>query len=91
MSTPADIWRSAYRHPTRWDQQFEPLSLPAMFEATARRVPNAWLIDFMGRKYSYAETLHGVNRVACGLARMGVKPGDRVGLFLPNVPHYVAA
>lgn len=62
-----------------------------MFEATARRVPNAWLIDFMGRKYSYAETLHGVNRVACGLAAMGVKKGDRVGLFLPNVPHYVAA
>ena len=62
-----------------------------MFEATARRVPNDWLIDFMGRKYSYAETLHGVNRVACGLARLGIGRGDRVGLFLPNVPHYVAA
>lgn len=62
-----------------------------MFDATARRSPNAWLIDFMGRKYSYAETLHGVERVACGLTEMGVGKGDRVGLFLPNVPHYVAA
>ena len=91
MSHPEDIWRTAYKHPTPWEQDFPPLSLPAMFEATARRVPNAWLIDFMGRKYSYAETLHGVDRVACGLQALGVGKGDRVGLYLPNVPHYVAA
>ncbi|MBA3676455.1 MAG: long-chain fatty acid--CoA ligase [Sphingosinicella sp.] len=91
MSDPVDIWRKAYQHPNSWDQDYPPLSLPDMFEQTARRTPDAWLIDFMGRKYSYAETLHGVERVAAGLARMGVKKGDRVGLFLPNVPHYVAA
>jgi long-chain acyl-CoA synthetase len=91
MLHPTDIWRTAYQHPIAWEQDFPPLSLPSMFEASARRVPNAWLVDFMGRKYSYAETLHGVNRVACGLAAMGVTKGDRVGLFLPNVPHYVAA
>ena len=49
------------------------------------------LIDFMGRKYSYAETLDGANRVACGLKAMGYGPGDRIGLFLPNAPHYIAA
>jgi long-chain acyl-CoA synthetase len=91
MSDPTAIWRTAYQHPGSWDRSFPPLSLPDMFDATARRVPNAWLIDFMGRKYSYAETLHGVDRVACGLARLGIGKGDRVGLFLPNVPHYVAA
>lgn len=87
----SDIWRSAYRHPGSWERDFPPLSLPDMLEATARRVPNASLIDFMGRKFGYAETLRGANRVACGLARLGVKKGDRVGLLLPNVPHYVAA
>ncbi len=91
MFNPTAIWRTAYQHPGSWDRSFPPLSLPDMFDATARRVPNAWLIDFMGRKYSYAETLHGVDRVAYGLARLGIGKGDRVGLFLPNVPHYVAA
>ena len=91
MLDPAQIWRTHYQHPTAWEQEFAPLSLPQMFEASARRAPNAWLIDFMGRKYSYAETLHGVNRVACGLAKLGVGKKDRVGLLLPNVPHYVAA
>jgi long-chain acyl-CoA synthetase len=91
MQDPISIWKKAYQHPIPWDQDYPPLSLPDMFEQTAMAHPNAWLIDFMGRKYSYAETLHGVERVARGLADMGVKKGDRIGLFLPNVPHYVAA
>ncbi len=91
MTAPREAWQSAYRHPAVWDQHFEPLSAPAMFEASAVRVPRASLIDFMGRKYSYAETLSGVNRVARGLAALGVGRGDRIGLYLPNVPHYVAA
>ncbi|WP_298853696.1 long-chain fatty acid--CoA ligase [uncultured Sphingomonas sp.] len=92
MRTPESIWRSdAYRHPTAWDQPFPPLSLPAMFAVSAAARGDAALIDFMGRKYSYAETLDGAHRVACGLQAMGIGRGDRVGLHLPNVPHYIAA
>ena len=29
--------------------------------------------------------------MAAGLQRLGVERGDRIGLFLPNVPHYLAA
>ena len=85
------IWTRHYNHPCPWDQSFAPLSLPAMLEASTARDPNAVLIDFLGRHYSYAETLDGANRVACGLKAMGIVRGDRIGLFLPNVPHYIAA
>lgn len=85
------IWNSHYNHPTRWDQPFPPLSLTDMFIDSATAHPQAHLIDFMGRKYSYVECLDGVRRVACGLQAMGVQKGDRIGLYLPNVPHYVAA
>src|ERR1044072_7545366 len=74
-----DCWRENYRHPVPWDTDFPPLSMPAMLAATAARVPGAPMLDFYGRKVSY------------GLAAHGIVPGDRVGLFLPNVPHYVAA
>ena len=56
-----------------------------------RAQPDAPLLDFLGRNYSYGEIADGANRVACGLAALGYGPGDRIGLFLPNVPHYVAA
>ncbi len=85
------IWKSRYNHPTDWDQFFAPLSMPGMFFRSAGRRGDANLLDFMGRKYSYAEVAAGVVRVAKGLQDLGVKKGDRVGLFLPNVPHYVTA
>jgi long-chain acyl-CoA synthetase len=91
MSDPEAVWRTAYHHPGEWDRDFPPTSMVDLFEASAARVPHAPLLEFLGRHYSYAETLDGANRVAAGLAALGYGPGDRIGLFLPNVPHYVAA
>jgi long-chain acyl-CoA synthetase len=92
MTDAESLWRgSAYRHPTPWGTEFPPLSLVEMFEGTARAHPDRALIDFLGRRYSYAETMDGATRVAAGLAKLGYGPGDRIGLFLPNVPHYLAA
>ncbi|MCY1168714.1 Long-chain-fatty-acid--CoA ligase [compost metagenome] len=62
-----------------------------LFERSAQAAGKAPLIDFLGRHFSYAETLDGANRVAAGLQALGYGPGDRIGLFLPNVPHYLAA
>lgn len=84
-------WSHDYRHPTPWDQPFEPLSLPDMLSASVARKGDAPMLDFMGRRFSYAEVASGVARVARGLQLQGVGKGSRVGLFLPNVPHYVAA
>ena len=91
MNSPENAWRTAYQHPCQWDQDFAPLSLPQMFQASAQKMGNAPMLDFLGRRFSYAQTASAVQRVAAGLQKMGIKPGDRVGLFLPNVPHYVAA
>ncbi len=91
MSSRDYAWLRAYRHPAAWDSVFPPLTLPEMFRQSVDRMGNAPLLDFMGRRYSYAEMGAAARRAACGLKRLGVRPGDRVGLFLPNVPHYVAA
>ncbi len=91
MTPPEAAWRDRYRHPNAWDSAFPPLSMVALFDDSAARSGNDPLIDFLGRQYSFAETLDGANRVAAGLRALGYGPGDRIGLFLPNVPHYVAA
>lgn len=84
-------WTKNYLHPVKWDQHFPPLALHDMFFEAAERMGNAALADFMGRKYSYAEMAGAVRRVARGLQDKGIGKGDHVGLFLPNVPHYIAA
>ncbi|MDJ0278638.1 long-chain fatty acid--CoA ligase [Sphingomonas sp. 2R-10] len=90
MSSTAPVL-DRYVHPVPWETPLPPLSMVTLFEESAARRGEAPLIDFLGRHYSYAETKNGADRVACGLAAMGYGPGDRIGLFLPNVPHYVAA
>ena len=90
MSSAAPVL-DRYAHPVAWDTPLPPMSMVTLFEESAARRGDAPLIDFLGRHYSYAETKNGADRVACGLAAMGYGPGDRIGLFLPNVPHYVAA
>ncbi len=86
-----DVWRTRYSHPTTWDQDFTPLTLPDMFLEAATRLGEAPFLDFLGRRYSYAQVAKAVRHAAAGFAALGIRPGDRVGLFLPNVPHYVAA
>jgi len=85
------IWQDHYDHPASWSQKFDPLTLPDMLAASTAAYPNAALIDFYGRRYLYGEVLDCARRFAHALIGLGIGKGDRVGLYLPNVPHYVAA
>ena len=89
--TTATPWTSNYLHPSPWTQEFAPLSVHDMFFQSAKRMGAAPLADFMGRKYSYTELATSVRRFAKGLQLRGIGKGDRVGLFLPNVPQYIVA
>ncbi|GAA4047043.1 long-chain-fatty-acid--CoA ligase [Parerythrobacter jejuensis] len=86
-----DVSKFAYHHPTPWDAQFDLLTLPDLFQRTADRAPAAPFLHFMGRTYSYGEIYREARRFAAGLQARGIAKGDRVGLFLPNVPIYVSA
>lgn len=80
-----------YQHPGTWALKLPPLTMPDMFLASAAKRGNAPLADFMGRKFSYAELALEARRFAAGLKAHGVGKGDRIGLFLPNVPMYISA
>ncbi len=84
-------WTHNYVHPCAWDLPFPPLALPDMLAQSAESAPSAPLVEFMGRRYSYAQILAEARAFAAGLQAIGIAKGDRVGLFLPNVPIYVPA
>lgn len=86
-----DVSRARYHHPTAWDTSFEPFTLPEMLaRATARR-GDARFLHFLGRDYSYRAIHQEAQCFAAGLVANGMQPGDRIGLFLPNVPIYASA
>ncbi|MEO0462618.1 MAG: AMP-binding protein [Pseudomonadota bacterium] len=82
---------ATYHHPTPWGTAFEPMTLPDMLARTVDEDPAAPFLYFLGRTYSYGAIFEQANRFALGLVEMGIQKGDRVGLFLPNVPIYAAA
>jgi long-chain acyl-CoA synthetase len=90
-ATYMNVNNAAYHHPTPWETEFDPISLPDMLARTTAREPSAPFLHFLGRTYSYREILAEARRFAAGLAAMGIAKGDRVGLFLPNVPIYASA
>ncbi|MCW1429307.1 AMP-binding protein [Novosphingobium sp. JCM 18896] len=86
-----EIWRTRYAHPCAWDQQFPPLAMTELFARATAEKGDAPLVDFFGRLYSYKTLMAEARCFAAGLQAMGVAKGDRVGLYLPNVPVYIPA
>jgi long-chain acyl-CoA synthetase len=84
-------WRERYAHPCAWDQTFPPLAMTELFAASVAKHGDDPLVDFYGRTYNYREMMAEARAFAAGLQRLGIGKGDRVGLFLPNVPIYIPA
>lgn len=69
----------------------ESVSLPDLFARSTDAAPGAPLAEFVGRTYSYTDLFTEARRFAAGLQAAGIAKGDRIGLFLPNVPIYISA
>ena len=55
----------------------------------ARHGPEDALVDVTsGRRWTYTELHAAVRRLAAGLLRAGLRPGDRVGIWAPNCPEW---
>ena len=88
-------------HHRPWLRFYEPgvphtLSYPDIavhqfLDDTAAQYPQAVGTVFFGAQQTFAELQDRAGRFASALRRLGVKPGDRVSLHLPNSPQFVIA
>jgi acetoacetyl-CoA synthetase len=77
----------------RW---FQGVSLNYAEHVFRARDDAALALQFAGEDgvvgtWSWGELRAQTARIATGLARLGVRPGDRVAAYLPNVPETIAA
>ncbi|MFL6805335.1 MAG: class I adenylate-forming enzyme family protein [Xanthobacteraceae bacterium] len=56
----------------------------ALVAAHARRAPDAYAVRDRYRRVSYGEFVAAADRLATDLARRGIKPGQRVAVWLPS-------
>jgi long-chain acyl-CoA synthetase len=84
-----------------WLRHYDPAVPPTL---TYPDKPLTWLLDeavraygtrdaiiFYGRRFTYARLGAMANRFAAALIDLGVKPGDRVSIGLPNIPQFPIA
>jgi acyl-CoA synthetase (AMP-forming)/AMP-acid ligase II len=64
-------------------------TLPDVFDRVCLNYADATAIIEGERSLSYREMLEWANRVANGLGALGVMPGERVGLLLPNCLEFI--
>lgn len=65
--------------------------MTSLFADSAGRYADRVFADFLGREFTYRQIDIEARRFAAGLQSLGIGKGDRVGLYLPNVPTYLAA
>ncbi|MEX0741358.1 MAG: AMP-binding protein, partial [Phycisphaeraceae bacterium] len=66
-------------------------TLGRLLDQTADRFAESPALIYQDQTWTYQQLLSYTNRIAGGLAALGVRPGDRVVLTLPNCPEYIGS
>lgn len=64
------------------------LNLALLLEQSARRDPGKTAVILDDYQLRYAELNGAANKLANALVALGVQPGDKVALMMPNTPHF---
>ncbi|NWF63781.1 MAG: long-chain fatty acid--CoA ligase [Chloroflexi bacterium] len=84
-------WLAHYDKGVPHTIEYPQVPLFHFLEEAARKYPDRACTIFKGAVISYREMDKLANSMAAALVEMGVKKGDRVGLFMPNTPQFVMA
>lgn len=84
-------WIAHYDHGVRAGLAYPELTLPQLMDETAARVPDRAATIFRDAKVRYRDLKRRIDSFAGGLRRLGIQPGDRVAVMLPNVPQFPVA
>lgn len=80
-----------------WPRQFNPDTvvdrkpLYSLLTDSAAKYPSEVCLHYQGRNISYSQVDDRSSRFASALLSLGLQRGDRVAIFLPNIPQFVIA
>jgi fatty-acyl-CoA synthase len=62
-----------------------------VLDEAARRFPDRPAVFYEGRTIPYRDLAAEVDRLAAGLVQLGIEPGDKVAIWMSNIPEWIAA
>jgi len=84
-------WVKAYAEGVPRSLEYEKMAMPRALSRTAAQFPDHPALIFMNAKIPYRQLNEMANRFANALIDLGVQPGDKVAMLMPNMPQLVAA
>jgi len=92
-ATPRDTATSLDRYPVGVPRRLAYPDMPAwgLLERAASLIPGRAACVYNGVEWTWEELNLDAIRTAAALRNLGVEPGDRVGVLLPNIPEYIIA
>ncbi|HQT38200.1 MAG TPA: AMP-binding protein [Acidocella sp.] len=81
-------WEASYPPGLVWDVAPPQISLPEHLQRCVTAHGHRLFIDYRGVEISYAEFGRKVHQTAAGLMALGLQPGEKVALYLPNTPYH---
>ncbi|MGB3714611.1 MAG: alpha/beta fold hydrolase [Candidatus Promineifilaceae bacterium] len=84
-------WVTAYDEGTPWTVPIPRRPVHDFLESSAAWLPKRTATVFYGSELSYRRLNRKTNQFAHVLHGLGVKPGDRVMIVLPNMPQFIMA
>ncbi len=84
-------WLSHYDEGVPHSIDYPKIASFELLEQSAKKYPQQACTIFKGAVITYQEMNELTDRLAAGLYSLGIKKGDRVGLYMPNTPQFVIA
>jgi long-chain acyl-CoA synthetase len=85
----AHPWLKHYDKGVPQSINYPPVPIFYFLEESAKNYPDRACTIFKGAAISFREMNAITDTLAAALAELGVKKGDRVGIFIPNTPQFV--
>lgn len=84
-------WLKSYAKGIPESIQYERTTMPEALKRSARDFPDTVSMIFLDAKFKYKQLDEMSNRFANALIDMGVRPGDKVSMLMPNMPQIAIA
>ena len=83
------LWHKSYAEGVKKSIDYEKVTISEALTRSAKNFPEKTALNYMGKRISYRDLNDLVNCFAKALIDMGIAPGDKVGVCLPNIPHVI--
>ncbi|MBW2063140.1 MAG: AMP-binding protein [Deltaproteobacteria bacterium] len=88
---PGRLWEELYPEGVPRTIKYPEIPIHHIGRESARGYPHNLAIYFVQeeRKYTYRELMYLSDKIAAGLADLGIKKGDGVGIYMTNSPEFI--